>query len=77
MEIVTVRILVIEDDPELNNQLVRALENEQYVVDSAFDGEEGKFLGDTENYDAIILDLGLPELDGVSILKVGGKTRIT
>ncbi len=69
MEIVTVRILVIEDDPELNKQLVRALENEHYVVDTAFDGEEGKFLGDTESYDAIILDLGLPELDGVSILK--------
>ena len=63
------RVLVIEDDLELNKQLVKALENEHYSVDAAFDGQEGKFLGETEKYDAIILDLGLPKIDGVTVLK--------
>jgi two-component system, OmpR family, response regulator len=63
------RILVVEDDKDLNRQLAAALRDEQYSVDVAFDGEEGHFLGDTEPYDAIVLDLGLPELDGVSVLK--------
>ena len=63
------RILVVEDDPDLNRQLKEALEQSGYVVDVAFDGEEGHFLGDTEPYDAVILDLGLPEKDGVSVLK--------
>jgi len=63
------RILVIEDDPDLNRQLVAALQEAGYAVDSAFDGEEGHFLGDTEPYDAVILDLGLPTLDGISILE--------
>ncbi|MEC7489948.1 MAG: response regulator transcription factor [Pseudomonadota bacterium] len=63
------RVLIIEDDPELNEQLAQALRKENYAVDVAFDGEEGKFLGETEPYDAIILDLGLPELDGISVLK--------
>ena len=63
------RILVVEDDKDLNRQLAAALRDEQYSVDVAFDGEEGHFLGDTEPYDAVVLDLGLPELDGVSVLK--------
>jgi two-component system OmpR family response regulator len=63
------RILVVEDDKDLNRQLSAALRDEQYSVDVAFDGEEGHFLGDTEPYDAIVLDLGLPELDGVTVLK--------
>jgi two-component system OmpR family response regulator len=64
-----VRILVIEDDADLNRQLVGALSDAGYAVDTAFDGEEGHFLGDTEPYDAIILDLGLPKLDGLSVLE--------
>lgn len=64
-----VRLLVVEDDRDLNRQLVTALSHAGYAVDSAFDGEEGQFLGDTEPYDAIILDLGLPKLDGLSVLE--------
>jgi two-component system OmpR family response regulator len=63
------RLLVVEDDPDLNRQLVAALEEAGYVVDSAKDGEEGHFLGDTEPYDAVVLDLGLPEMDGVTVLE--------
>jgi len=63
------RILVVEDDKDLNRQLVESLTEAGYVVDMAFDGEEGHFLGDTEPYDAVILDIGLPELDGISVLE--------
>ena len=58
------RLLVVEDDPDLGRQLVAALEEAGYAVDLAQDGEEGHFLGDTEPYDAAVLDLGLPGLDG-------------
>jgi two-component system, OmpR family, response regulator len=63
------RILVVEDDPDLNRQLVSALGDAGYVIDKAMDGEEGHFLGDTEPYDCVVLDLGLPILDGVSVLE--------
>ncbi|MFM8748370.1 MAG: response regulator transcription factor [Aestuariivirga sp.] len=63
------RLLVVEDDPDLNRQLVTALQDAGYVVDTARDGEEGHYLGDTEPYDAVVLDLGLPVLDGVSVLE--------
>lgn len=63
------RLLVIEDDPDINRQLVTALTDAGYVVDAASDGEEGHFLGDTEPYDCVILDLGLPVMDGVSVLE--------
>ena len=63
------RLLVVEDDPDLNRQLVAALQDAGYVVDKAMDGEEGHFLGETEPYDGVILDLGLPVLDGVSVLE--------
>jgi two-component system OmpR family response regulator len=63
------RVLVVEDDPELSRQLKAALTEAGYAVDHSADGEEGHYLGDTEPYDAIVLDLGLPELDGVSVLK--------
>jgi two-component system, OmpR family, response regulator len=62
------RLLVVEDDKDLSRQMVAALSQAGYAVDRAFDGEEGWFLGDTEPYDAIILDLGLPKKDGVSVL---------
>ena len=63
------RILVVEDDVDLNRQLCEALQEAGYVVDTAPDGEEGHFLGDTEPYDAVVLDLGLPKLDGLSVLE--------
>ena len=63
------RLLVVEDDPDLNRQLKDGLEEAGYVVDTAADGEEGHYLGDTEPYDAVILDLGLPVLDGLSVLE--------
>ena len=63
------RILVVEDDENLNRQLVETLQEAGYVVDKAFDGEEGHFLGDTEPYDAVILDIGLPEMDGITVLE--------
>ena len=63
------RLLVVEDDPDLNRQLVSALSDAGYAVDTAFDGEEGHFLGDTEPYDAIVLDLGLPKKDGLDVLR--------
>ena len=63
------RILLVEDDQDLQRVLKRALSDAGYVVDTAGDGEEGHFLGDTEPYDAVILDLGLPKMDGVRVLE--------
>lgn len=63
------RILVVEDDPDLLRQLTRALEDSGYAVDASADGEEGHYLGETEPYDAIVLDLGLPKVDGVTVLE--------
>src|SRR5580765_5272457 len=62
------RLLLVEDDKDLQRSLKKALTDSGYVVDTAGDGEEGHFLGDTEPYDAVILDLGLPEIDGLSVL---------
>jgi two-component system OmpR family response regulator len=74
------RVLVVEDDPDLLRQLDKALSDAGYVVDQAADGEEGHFLGDTEPYDVVVLDLGLPVLDGVTVLKrwreAGRKTPV-
>ena len=63
------RLLVVEDDPDLNRQICAALADAGYAVDKAFDGEEGHFLGGSEPYDAIVLDLGLPKMDGISVLE--------
>ena len=63
------RVLVVEDDPDLNRQLVAAMDDAGYAVDKAFDGEEGFFLGETEPYDVVILDIGLPKMDGISVLE--------
>ncbi|MAU40547.1 MAG: DNA-binding response regulator [Kordiimonas sp.] len=63
------RLLLVEDDPDLSRQLKDLLEEAGYAVDVSFDGEDGHFLGESENYDAVILDLGLPVMDGVSVLK--------
>jgi len=62
------RVLVVEDEPDLRRQVTRALSEAGYSVDEASDGEEGEFLGDTEPYDVIVLDLGLPKVDGITVL---------
>lgn len=63
------RLLLVEDDKDLNRQIKAALQDNGYVVDATFDGEEGHFLGSTEAYDAVILDIGLPLMDGISVLE--------
>jgi two-component system OmpR family response regulator len=63
------RVLVIEDEPNLQRQLKSVLEQAGYAVDTASDGEEGHFLGSTESYDAVVMDLGLPEIDGLTVLE--------
>lgn len=63
------RLLVVEDDPELRRQVVSSLREAGYSVDTAGDGEEAHFLGDSEPYDAVVLDLGLPLIDGLTVLE--------
>lgn len=63
------RILVVEDSADLGDVLKRSLTEAGYAVDLARDGEEGHFLGDTEPYDAVVLDMGLPGMDGKTVLE--------
>lgn len=63
------RLLLAEDDPDLSRQLKSFLEDSGYAVDASLNGEDAHFLGETESYDAVILDLGLPIIDGISVLK--------
>jgi two-component system OmpR family response regulator len=60
---------VVEDERRLSRQLVTALAESGYAVDSAADGERADFLGRTEEYDAVVLDLGLPKIDGLTLLR--------
>ncbi|HET6473593.1 MAG TPA: response regulator [Pseudomonadales bacterium] len=63
------RVLVIEDDAGLRSQLVDDLKGAGYVVDAAADGEEGVYFGREYDYDAAIVDLGLPKRDGIGVIK--------
>lgn len=63
------RLLLIEDDTDLAHSIQTELEIAGFAVDLAHDGEQGEFLGATENYDIAILDLGLPKLSGLAVLK--------
>ena len=63
------RALVVEDDPALAADLAQALRSAAFVVEIAEDGEVAWFRGDTEDYDLVVLDLGLPKLDGLSVLQ--------
>lgn len=63
------RLLLVEDEPQLAEQLATGLKEGGYAVDVAHDGEDALHLGSVENYDAVVLDLGLPVLDGVSVLE--------
>ena len=64
-----VRVLVVEDEALLARQLTSALGDAGYAVDCAEDGERADLLGRTEHYDAVILDLGLPKIDGLTLLR--------
>jgi two-component system OmpR family response regulator len=64
-----VRVLVVEDEARLARQLASALVEAGYAVDCAADGERADFLGQTERYDAVVLDLGLPKMDGLAVLR--------
>jgi two-component system, OmpR family, response regulator len=71
------RVLIVEDEVELAGQIGKALQEAGYTIDIANDGEEGEFLGTTEPYDAVVLDLGLPKVDGLTVLerwRTQGKT---
>ena len=69
------RVLVVEDNKEVSRQIVSALEQELFVVDVAYDGEQGWFLGDTEPYDTVILDLGLPQAGWLEFIAKMAKYR--
>lgn len=63
------RILIVEDEHKIANSIKKGLEQEAYAADVAYDGESGFDLAATENYDAIILDLMLPKMDGLTVCK--------
>lgn len=63
------RVLLVEDDRRIASDIERTLKASGYVIETVADGEEAWFRGDTEDYGAIILDLGLPKIDGLSVLK--------
>jgi two-component system, OmpR family, response regulator len=63
------RVLVVEDDARISADVCKALTAAGFVVDATGDGEDAWFRGDTEDYDAVVLDLGLPRMDGLAILK--------
>ena len=63
------RILLVEDDPRIARKIETTLAAAGYAVDVATDGEQAWFLGDTGDYDLAVLDLGLPRMDGITVLK--------
>lgn len=71
------RILVVEDEPDLLRALAQALREEGYAVDSATDGEDGLFKAENWEYDAVVLDIMLPRLDGWEVLRRLRKTKKT
>ena len=68
------RLLIVEDEPDLLASMAQALREEGYAVDTAADGEDGLFKAESVDYDAIILDIMLPQMDGWTVLK---KLRVT
>lgn len=63
------RLLVVEDDARVANDVCKALQAAGYLTEVVGDGEEAWFRGDTEDFDAVVLDLGLPGMDGLTVLK--------
>ena len=72
-----VRVLVVEDEPRLSREIAGALGAAGYVVDCASDGARADLLAHTERYDAVLLDLGLPRLDGLSLLRAWRERGLT
>jgi two-component system OmpR family response regulator len=70
------RVLVVEDETLLSRQLAKALTEAGYAVDCAADGERADFLAHTEQYDAVVLDLGLPKIDGLTLLRRWRETGV-
>jgi len=63
------RVLIVEDEPRLSQQLASTLGGQGYAVDCATEGDRADFLARTEQYDAIVLDLGIPGIDGLTLLR--------
>jgi len=63
------RILLVEDEPALAAQLTEGIRSAGYVVDVAGNGLDGHFMGNSEPYDAVVLDIGLPQMDGITVLR--------
>src|SRR4030065_895015 len=63
------RILVIEDEIKVANFIKKGLEEEHYAVDNAYDGESGLYMTEVNEYDLIVLDLMIPKIDGLEVLK--------
>ncbi len=63
------RILIVEDEAALSEQLARHLRDTGYVVDCAVDGEEGLYYGREYDYDAAVIDIGLPKMDGIEVIR--------
>jgi two-component system, OmpR family, response regulator len=71
------RALIVEDDPVLSAQLAAAMQDAGFVSDCAADGRQGEFLGSTDSYDVVILDLGLPGMAGIEVLTRWRDTGVT
>ncbi len=63
------KVLIVEDDPDISRQLSSHLEESGFITHISSDGEDGLFQGNEENFDAVLLDIGLPELDGFTVLE--------
>ena len=70
------RILLVEDERRLSNVVKKGLTEEGFAIDTAFDGEEGQYLAESEEYDLIVLDLMLPKIDGIELCKALRKKGI-
>lgn len=71
------KVLVVEDEARIAKQLTAALTAAGYAVDCAADGARGEYLGQTERYDAVVLDLGLPKIDGLTLLRRWREAGVT
>ena len=71
------KVLLVEDDRPFAQEIAAALRHENFAVDIAVNGEDGQHLGETENYDAAVLDLGLPKINGAAVLRAWRRCRLT